>query len=329
MKWEKIGKIFDPTEHTLSEGCTDFAKSPQALVFDDFVRIYFCSQKKTSNGKYLSCPQYVDFNKTFDRILRLSTGPVVELGRLGEFDEHGIFPLNVLRHDSKIWAYTSGWSRRISVSIDMSIGLAISEGDGSHFDKYGNGGPVMAATHNEPFLVGDPFVKYLNGSFHMWYIFGIAWNRPAPEADAERFYKIAHAISSDGVNWTRDGKAIVADKLPSECQALPSVFYVDGRYHMYFCYRSAYDFRQNRNNSYRLGYAFSDDLVNWHRDDTQCGIDVTEGAWDSDMMCYPNTFECEGSIYLLYNGNEFGRYGFGLAKLVDRSTKTITRNRST
>lgn len=329
MKWEKIGKIFDPTEHVLSEGCTEFAKSPQALVFDDFVRIYFCSQKKTSNGKYLSSPQYVDFNKNFNRILRLSTRPVVELGRLGEFDEHGIFPFNVLRHDGKIWAYTSGWSRRISVSIDMSIGLAISEGDGSHFDKYGNGGPVMAATHNEPFLVGDPFVKYLNGSFHMWYIFGSAWNRPAPDTDAERLYKIAHAISSDGVNWTRDGKTIVADKLSSECQALPTVFYVGGRFHMYFCYRSAYDFRQNRNNSYRLGYAFSDDLVNWHRDDTQCGIDVTESAWDSDMMCYPNTFECEGSIYLLYNGNEFGRYGFGLAKLVDRSTKTITRNRST
>jgi hypothetical protein len=48
----------------------------------------------------------------------------------------------------------------------------------------------------------------------------------------------------------------------------------------------------------------------------QSGIDVTEDAWDSDMMCYPNTFECDGKIYLLYNGNEFGRHGFGLAKLV-------------
>lgn len=316
MKWEKLSKIFDPTEHILADGCSIFAKSPQALVFDNFVRIYFCSQKKTANGKYLSCPQYVDFNKSLDKILRLSKGPVVELGKLGEFDEHGIFPINVLKHENNVFAYTSGWSRRTSVSIDMSIGLAISENDGLSFKKYGNGGPIMAATHNEPFLVGDPFVKYMNGSFHMWYIFGVNWTRPTPDADAERFYKIAHAISTDGINWIRNGKPIIADKLSSECQALPTVFYSEDRYHMYFCYRSAYDFRNNKENAYRLGYAYSDDLINWHRDDTKSGIDVTEGAWDSEMMCYPNTFECDGNIYMLYNGNEFGKYGFGLAKLI-------------
>ena len=68
--------------------------------------------------------------------------------------------------------------------------------------------------------------------------------------------------------------------------------------------------------SYRIGYAYSDDLVNWTRDDANVGIDVTEGAWDSDMLCYPYIFECDGQAYLLYNGNEFGRYGFGLARLM-------------
>jgi hypothetical protein len=317
MRWEKLGKIFDPIEHALSEGCVAFAKSPQALVFDDFVRIYFCAQKKTANGKYLSCPQYADFNKSFDRVLRVSSDPIVELGRLGEFDEHGIFPINVLRHDGQVLAYTSGWSRRVSVSIDMSIGLAISKDQGVHFLKYGRGGPVMAASYNEPFLVGDPFVQYLNGTFHMWYIFGTSWEISEASCDAERFYKIAHATSADGVSWVRDGKEIIADRLSNECQALPTVFYMDGRHHMYFCYRSAYDFRINKNNAYRLGYAYSDDLIHWHRDDDQSGIDVTEGAWDSDMMCYPNVFECDGTIYLLYNGNEFGRHGFGLAKLIE------------
>lgn len=318
MKWEKLGKIFDPSEHDLAEDCTVFAKSPQALVFDDFVRVYFCAQKKSSNGKYLSHPQYVDFSKRFDKILRLSHEPVIALGKLGEFDEHGIFPFNVLRHEGKVLAYTSGWSRRTSVSIDMSIGLAISEDNGSTFKKYGCGGPVMAATHDEPFLVGDPFVQYLNGSFHMWYLFGTEWKRPSQNAEAERFYKIAHATSSDGIHWIRNGKPLIADKLANECQALPTVFYADKRYHMYFCYRDAYNFRDDKTKAYRLGYAYSDDLMNWHRDDAQCGIDVTQGAWDSDMMCYPNTFECDGEIYLLYNGNEFGKFGFGLAKLVGR-----------
>lgn len=317
MRWQKLGKIFDPSEHILSSKCEVFAKSPQALVFEDFVRIYFCSQKKTENGKYLSVPQFVDFDKNFKTLLRLSIDPVINLGELGEFDEHGIFPLNVLRHQDKVFAYTSGWSRRISVSIEMSIGLAFSFDNGQHFSKYGHGGPIMSATNNEPFLVGDPFVQYINGRFHMWYIFGTSWRRRELDDEPERFYKIAHALSDDGINWIRNGKSIISEKIDYECQALPTVFFAGGKHHMYFCYRSAFDFRSNKDRAYRLGYAFSEDLINWQRDDSQSGIDVTEGSWDADMMCYPNTFECNGEIYMLYNGNEFGKHGFGLAKLID------------
>jgi len=84
---------------------------------------------------------------------------------------------------------------------------------------------------------------------------------------------------------------------------------------MFFCYRQSHDFRTNRNRSYRIGHAHSDDLVDWTRNDDDPGLDVTEGDWDSDMLCYPHAFECKGRVYLLYNGNEFGRYGFGLAAL--------------
>lgn len=90
------------------------------------------------------------------------------------------------------------------------------------------------------------------------------------------------------------------------------------RYHMYFCRRHTFDFRNNPANAYRLGYAYSDDLWNWTRADEKSGIDTTKGSWDSDMMCYPNLFECDGKVYLLYNGNEFGKSGFGIAELTER-----------
>ncbi len=68
----------------------------------------------------------------------------------------------------------------------------------------------------------------------------------------------------------------------------------------------------------KLGYAYSNDLTNWIRDDDNLQFSTkNDGEWDSDMMCYPNIFECDENIYLLYNGNEFGRYGFGLAKLIE------------
>ncbi len=317
MKWTKLGNVFDPRKHVLPNGCREFAQSPQALVFDDFVRIYFSTRTRdAANQKYLSHIAFVDMDKTFRNVLRVSSDRVIALGELGCFDEHGIFPMNVVRDKDLVLAYTCGWSRRVSVSVDTSIGLAISHDNGVTFKKIGDG-PILTSSLHEPFLVGDPFVRTINDEYHMWYIYGTSWLKQGDvDQEPDRVYKIGHAVSRDNRTWVRDGKPLIADKLNAdECQALPTVIDHNGLYHMYFCYREARDFRRNRERGYRIGYAYSRDMKNWVRDDDNAGIDFSESGWDSDMMCYPNVFRCDGKIYMLYNGNEFGRFGFGLAVL--------------
>ena len=317
MKWKRLGKIFDPTEYKLANDCHEFAQSPQALVFDDFVRIYFSTRKKDeATGKYLSHIAFVDMNSELTKVNAVTTETIIALGGLGTFDEHGIFPINVVRDNDRILAYTCGWSRRVSVPVETSIGFAISDDNGKTFKKNGVG-PILSSSLHEPFLVGDAFVIVHEGKWHMWYIYGTHWIDTANE-DAARVYKIAHAISSDAVSWTKEGRQIISDKLdPNECQALPTVLFHDGRYHMFFCYRHATDFRKNKERGYRIGYAFSIDGINWTRDDDNAGIDVSPEGWDSEMMCYPHIFKNKDKVYLLYNGNEFRRYGFGLAVLED------------
>lgn len=317
MRWQKLGKIFDPAQHVLPEGCEQFAQSPQALVFDDFVRIYFSTRSvDPANGKYLSHVAFVEMRKNLRDVIRVSRQTVIPLGALGCFDEHGIFPMNVLRHGDAVYGYTCGWSRRVSVSVDTAIGLAISRDDGLTFKRIGDG-PVLAASLHEPYLVGDGFVKVIDGVFHMWYIFGTGWKQYAPDAAPDRTYKIGHATSGDGVNWIKEeAHQIISDRLgEGESQALPTVIEIDGRYHMFFCYRESFDFRKGKGRGYRIGHAWSDNLSNWTRDDEQPMLEGTPGDWDSDMQCYPHVFECDGKVYLLYNGNEFGRAGFGLAVL--------------
>lgn len=317
MKWNKLGKIFDPTQYKLPNDCVQFAQSPQALVFDDFVRIYFSTRSvDKSNGKYLSHIAFVDMQKNLRDIIRVSDQTVISLGKLGCFDEHGIFPMSVTRHGDAIYGYTCGWSRRVSVSVDTAIGLAISHDGGLTFQRIGDG-PVLAASLKEPCLIGDGFVKVIGGVFHMWYIFGTGWNRFSTDAQPDRTYKISHAVSNDGINWTKEeARQIITDRLGAdESQALPTVIGIDDRFHMFFCYRQSSDFRNNKERGYRIGHAYSDDLANWMRDDENPLLDVTSGSWDSDMLCYPHVFECDSKVFLLYNGNEFGRYGFGLAVL--------------
>jgi hypothetical protein len=317
MRWRKLGKVFDPTEVVLPDGCEEFAQAPQALVFPDFVRVYFSTRSRESGtGKVLSHVAFVELDKSLETVRRVSEHSVIPLGDLGCFDEHGIFPMSVVRHADLVYGYTCGWSRRVSVSVETAIGLAISRDDGVTFERVGTG-PVLTASLHEPFLVGDGFVRVIGSTFHMWYIFGTAWKQSGPSGSPERTYKIGHATSADGVSWVNEGgRQIVSDRIGrDESQALPSVIQIGGLHHMFFCYRASVDFRTNPSRGYRIGHAVSDDLINWVREDQDPSLIGGPGEWDLQMQCYPSVFESDGNVFMLYNGNEFGRFGFGAAVL--------------
>lgn len=316
MNWQKIGKLFDPRDHELPPGCFEYAQSPQAIVLADRVRVYFSTRQRDDRGKFLSHVSFVDIDKSLNKVLRVASHEVMPLGARGTFDEHGIFPISPVRVGDQIYAFTTGWTRRVSVSTDSGIGLAISDDGGETFVRRGQG-PVLTSSLHEPFLVSDGFVLQHEGRFHMWYIHGQRWLNPTTDAPPERVYKIAHALSNDGVNWTPQGEPVIADYLGiNECQALPSVLWHAGRFYMMFCYRYATDFRRNPERGYRLGCATSSDLISWEREEGP-GIEPGEhGDWDADMQCYPNLVYIDGVPHLFYNGNEFGRFGFGVARLI-------------
>ncbi len=316
MRWKKLGHIFNPLDHELPDNCVEFAQSPQALVLEDRIRIYFSTRSvDPANGKFLSHVCFVDMDRHLETILGVARKAVLPLGALGTFDEHGIFPFSPFMDEGKIMAYTCGWSRRVSVSVETSTGHVTSTDNGLTFQRNG-AGPIMGASLHEPFLVGDAFVRKYDGIYHMWYMKGTRWIRESQSAAPDRIYKIAHAVSGDGQNWQPDGLSPIADILhDNECQALPTVIYLNGTYHMYFCYRDVFGFRQDASKGYRLGYARSTDLMNWQRDDQKGGVPLSPAGWDSAMMCYPHLFSVEDRVYLLYNGNDFGRSGFGAALL--------------
>lgn len=320
MKWEKLGKIFDPIDYELPDNSKEFAQSPQALVFEDFIRIYFSTRALEKNGLFLSNIAYVDFSRDLDKILGVSQKTVLPLGDLGTFDEHGIFPINPFRDGERIIAYTCGWSRRVSVPVETSIGVVYSDDNGNTYKRLGPG-PILSSSINEPVLVGDGFVQKYNNTYFMWYIFGKTWKKATDTEPPARVYKIAYATSIDGMNWEKnEGAQIITDVIDeNECQALPSVVEHEGIYHMVFCYRHSSDFRSNPKRGYKLGYASSKDLMNWTRDDLKLNFNLPNEGWDSEMMCYPHLFKIDNTIYLLYNGNNFGRYGFGAAKLLSIS----------
>jgi hypothetical protein len=318
--WKSLGKIFDLSSITLPEPYKEYAQSPQAIILPDRIRIFFSSRPDRSAHPYASEVLFADFDLSLEHMLHLSETPCLKRGELGSHDEHGIFPLSPFFLNDNLFALHTGWSVRTSVPVETAIGLSRSMDLGTSFQRAGPG-PILAAERDEPFLVCDGFARNFGNQLHMWYVYGTDWLEIDGQIEPERVYKIGHALSDDGVTWARDphGSQLIPDVLGAhECQALPCVSFWDDCFHMVFCYREAVDFRTQRLRGYRLGYATSHDLISWDRHDEVLGLAsaLRDDHWARDMQCYPHFCVTADSIFLLLNGNEFGKTGFGALKLV-------------
>jgi len=317
--WKKLGKVFDPTEVKNKEWLKEFAQGPSVIEFKDYIRVYFsCRPKADTSGQYVSYTGYVDLSKhNLFKIIKVSEQPILALGKLGAFDEFGTYPVSVLKDNDRYIAYYGGWTRCESVPFNVAIGYAISE-DGCTFKRLGKG-PVLAYSPEEPFIISGPKIRKYGSTYYLFYIAGRRWI--LSKGKPEPVYKIRMAHSKDGLTWTKINKDLIADVLgEDEAQASPDVIFSNGKYHMFFCYREATDFRSNADRGYRIGYASSIDLINWTRDDTKSGIDISKSGWDCEMIAYPHLFTLNNKIYMFYLGNEVGKYGFGLAELTGELT---------
>jgi hypothetical protein len=317
--WEKLGLIYDPyQEKSRPDWRYNFAQGENVLIFDDFIRVYCCGREKPDEeGRTVSRVYYVDLYKDDPtRVMRVADHPVLELGKMGEFDEFGTYPFCPIRIDGKIYGYYGGVTRCESVPFTAAIGCCVSEDGGEHFHKIGPG-PIIPNTPEEPFNLGSPKVRKFGDIYYMTYIGSVRWTKMA-EGRPEVCYKLRMAKSTDGINWNKLNINILQDKLGDlESQACGDMIYRNGKYHMFYCYRNNEDFRRNPQNSYRIGYAVGDTPTVLNRMDDMAGIyrGEKETDFDHEMVAYPNLFEVNGHIYMLYLGNLVGEHGFALAEL--------------
>mgnify|MGYP005990216203 CR=1 FL=1 len=316
FKWKKLGQVFDLSQHSNNDWMEEQAQNPFVLEFKDFIRVYFNTrEKKDEKGLSKSLPSFVDLDKdNFSKVLNLPSEKIIKHGNTGDFDEFGIMAGAVIKIKENYNMYYVGWTRKVSVPYDWSIGLAQSI-DGVNFKRL-NKGPIISNTNKEPFLqAGCSSIFKENGIYSLFYTSGIKWIENGDEKP-ESMYQIMQATSIDGVHWERNSEPIISSIVDNESQASPSVIKNNGVWHMVFSYRYSVDFR-NKERGYRLGYATSNDLKTWKRNDGFLNISVSEKGWDSEMVCYPHITKINNKVYLFYCGNDFGRYGFGVAELIE------------
>lgn len=303
--WIKKGNIYNVN------GQFDWNKShaqvPVVDVLEDRIRVYYSTRDVLGRSNV----SYIEVEKNNpEKIIYEHTAPLFELGNLGAFDDSGIMPSSILTVGNRKYLYYIGWTTRGTVPFQNAVGLAVSEDGGKVFRKISEG-PIITVNFIEPYFSGTAFVIFEDNLFKMWYLSCIKWEKF--DGKPEPIYNLKYAESLDGVNWKQTGK--VAIDLNDDEGGLVSAAVIkeEGKYKMWFGKRKKSDYRDNVLNSYKIGYAESLDGKDWIRKDNDAGIDISSEGWDSEMISYPYVFKCENNLILLYNGNGFGKTGFGYA----------------
>jgi hypothetical protein len=299
MKWQKLGLLFCPSGETpwmQSHAAVPIAES----LGDELFKIYFSSRDEF-NRSYTGYT-IIDITRP-NQILELSTIPVLAPGKLGEFDDSGAMATWLTSYQNKSYLYYIGWNLGVTVPFRNSIGLSIStQSDG--FVRYAKG-PIVDRSLHEPHFCASCCVIFDDEMWRMWYLSCVGWR--VRHGKPEHSYHIKYAESSDGISWKRDG-LVAINFIDDKEYAIsrPSVIRDSEMWKMWYSYRG---------DAYKIGYAESYDGIKWERLDAQVGISVSSTGWDSEMIEYPFVFDHKDQRYMLYNGNGYGKTGFGLAVL--------------
>ena len=306
MQWIKQSRIFNPEDNP-SGWITSYASQPVVDLNGDCLRIYFATRDKQNR----SLITYLDTDpKRPERIRYIHDRPILELGLPGTFDDNGMMPSSIVHHDHCHYLYYMGWNPQITTSYRLAIGLAISEDGGQSYQRFANG-PLLDRSLHEPYYTASPEVLKQGEQWQMWYLSCTTWEQINNHPEPHYHIKLAHA--DDGIHWQPSGITCIDYDDFTKAIARPCVYLEGGLYKMIYSYRNSHNYRTDPRTSYRLGYAESVDGQLWTRKDAQIGIERAKSGWDSMMIEYASTYVYNKQRYLIYNGNSFGKSGFGYA----------------
>ena len=302
MHWHKLGLIYKPVGELPWAQSHAYVPIP-ILIDQETIRIFIAFWDKEQIGRI----GYVDvWANNPIKIKKISPQPVLDVGAPGMFDENGVTPMTVLRHESKIYLFYSGWQLGNKVRYYIFTGVAVSSDQGETFSRLSRV-PILDRTENESLVRSSACVVKAGEFWKLWYIASNNW------ADIHGKLRVACDIrfqeSANFMHWQPKGKICLKPDMNSEFSlSMPDIWFENGLPRMIYSIRSM-------DNKYRLGYAESENDIDWIRKDKQIGIDVSPSGWDSEMICFGKRISTAYGTYLFYSGNNFGEDGFGVAVL--------------
>ncbi|MGE7990001.1 hypothetical protein ACQKPE_02930 [Pseudomonas sp. NPDC089554] len=302
--WKKLGQLYCPSEHGRHEKLLTHAANPLPVhLRGDVYRVFYSGRDRQNRSSVGA----VDIDIVRREVVKDHLEPFFVHGEADSFYRDGVSIGNCYKIAGKTYMLFMGWQApadshwrgdigRLEVLPDLRLRLTSPQ-------------PFIAASDEDPISLSYPWViENTPGSYDMWYGSTLTWDA----GNGEMAHVIKHACSVDGDNWKHTGLAVPYELSVAQAFSRPTVVKDErGGYQMWFSYRSG------AGEKYRIGSALSDDGKSWRLALQSSGIEVSCEGWDSDMIEYPFVLDHKGERYMLYNGNGYGKTGFGMAAWVD------------
>ncbi|HEY9133225.1 MAG TPA: hypothetical protein VIM98_15835 [Dyella sp.] len=300
--WRKRGLIFDVARQGVGGWMRHSALTPTPYRLDDeHIRIY--AGFRDSEG--ISRIGYVDVSaEEPTRVVGVSPEPVLDIGRPGCFDDHGVILGDIVDAPGGLHMFYVGFQRVARAKFLAFTGLALSIDGGRRFRRVQET-PILDRAPGRSTIAAVHTAIHENDGWRLWYAVGDDWEtidgRPFPR------YHIRHAYARDLLAIPRQDAVCLRPRGTEYRIGRPRVYRFDDRYTMYFT-------RGNTDGQYFPGIAYSDDGVHWERHDDALGMALSDSGWDSKVICYPSLIRQRNRLLMFYNGNDMGVDGFGLAE---------------
>jgi hypothetical protein len=199
------------------------------------------------------------------------------------------------------------------VRAQVSIGLAVSE-DGLRFRR-AFAGPVHGIGPFDPYFASAPTVLRTDDGYRMWYVGGRQWR----EVDGflDPLYEIRTTRSDDGVIWDPRSRTAVGLRPPLEASLGRPWITDNGRGRRLWLSRRGDSYRGPGDGAYHLVSIAADtqDSFAGPAEPVRFENPPVAGDFDSWMQAYGCVVPHGEDLVMFYNGDDFGKAGFGWARL--------------
>ena len=299
---KNLGLVYGPDERMAWASHSCLTPTPM-LLSEDKIRIYGGFR----DSKGISRIGYVDVcSSNPAKVVGISEEPVLDLGRLGTFDDNGIMPCEVYRDEKRVFLYYAGFQKVENIKFQAFTGLCESTDGGNSFERVKET-PVMDRSPEGLFIRTIHSVIFEENKFKIWYVGGSDWVTKDDTQYAK--YQIYYTESKDGINFNKQGTLCISlNESKGEYRiGRPRVLKNDQFYEMTFTY-------SRLNGEVGSGYAYSKDGLSWKREDKVFPL-IPYSEWNSQGINLPYTLQVGERFFLFHTGNENGKDGFGCSEI--------------